>query len=217
MDADNLNPFIGSNCTAGLIRSLNYDVLVGLDAATLTPTKGAKATGLATDWTTSTDGKTWTFTLRRDATWQDGHGPVTATDVAFTYNYIIDNDMTAFTVYTDGVKHAEAVNPYTVRIRCDQPKADMLNTVGWVPILPEHVWSKIPPERRREELREQTADRRQRLLPVRRVQEERLRQDGGQRGVLAWGSADRRGPVRVLYQPGQHGVGPRGRDNRRLL
>jgi peptide/nickel transport system substrate-binding protein len=146
MDPDNLNPFIATNFTAGLIRQLNYDVLVGLDAATLTPTKGATATGLATDWTTSTDGTTWTFTLRPDATWQDGHGPVTATDVAFTYNYIIDNDLSAFTVYTDGMKHVEAVDPCTVRIACDQPKADMLDAASWVPILPEHVWSKVPPQ-----------------------------------------------------------------------
>ena len=146
VDPASLNPFIGTDFSSGLLRQLNYDVLVGLDAATLAPTKGAEATGLATSWTTSADGKTWTFTLRRDATWQDGRGPVTAADVAFTYNYVIDNDMAAFTVYTAGVRNVEAVDDYTVRFTCDQPKADMLDAASWVPILPEHVWSKISPK-----------------------------------------------------------------------
>jgi hypothetical protein len=81
-DPENLNPFVFAPASASELRLLNYDSLVGLDAATLTPMKGAESTGLATDWSISPDGKTWTFTLRDDAAWQDGHGPVTARDVA---------------------------------------------------------------------------------------------------------------------------------------
>ena len=89
VDVDSLNPLLGNNVTSNLIRSLNYDVLVGVDPVTLKPRKGVDAGGLATDWTTSPDGTVWTFTLRRTASWQNGHGPVTARDVAFTYNYVI--------------------------------------------------------------------------------------------------------------------------------
>ena len=144
MDPDNLNPFIGTNATGALIRSLNYDVLVGLDAATLAPTKGADATGLATGWDASADGRTWTFDLRSDAAWQDGEGSVTATDVAFTYRYVIENEMAVFTPYTAGIERVRAIDDDTVEIRCAQPKADMLLAAGMVPILPEHIWSKIP-------------------------------------------------------------------------
>ena len=146
VDPDSLNPFIGTLFTSSLVSSLNYDVLVGMDAATLKPTKGDEATGLATDWTTSSDGRTWTFTLRRDATWQDGHGPVTADDVAFTYNYVIDNDMAAYAIYMEAVDRVVAVDDYTVRIDCERPKADMFVVTGAVPILPEHIWSKISPK-----------------------------------------------------------------------
>ena len=38
---------------------------------------------LANDWTTSTDGLTWTFHLQPNVTWQDG-SPFTADDVIFT-------------------------------------------------------------------------------------------------------------------------------------
>ncbi len=86
------------------------------------------------------DGKTWTFTIRKGDTWSDGV-PLTASDVAFTYNYIIKNNLTNWTTYTQGIKQAVAVNDTTVRIECSQPKADMLSV--YVPIVPEHVWSKI--------------------------------------------------------------------------
>lgn len=146
VDVDNLNPFIGISFAAGLVRMLNYDVLVGLDPATMQPVKGADAGGLATDWSTSPDGTRWTFTLRRDAAWQDGHGPVTAGDVAFTYNYIVDNDMSGYTIYTAGITRVEAVDDYTVRIECDRPKADLLTGANSIPIVPEHVWSTISPK-----------------------------------------------------------------------
>ena len=63
--------------------------------------KGENSTGLATDWTVSSDGLTWTFTIRKNAKWSDGV-PLTAKDVAFTYNYIVDNpdDTSNLTAYT---------------------------------------------------------------------------------------------------------------------
>ena len=47
------------------------------------------APGLATDWEQSEDGLTWTFQVRDDVTWQDGE-PLTASDIAATFNWIID-------------------------------------------------------------------------------------------------------------------------------
>ena len=73
---------------------LTYDSLVGYDPKTLSPMKGEESTGLATDWTVSDDGLTWTFTIRQNAKWDDGV-PLTAKDVAFTYNYIIENRQTS--------------------------------------------------------------------------------------------------------------------------
>jgi peptide/nickel transport system substrate-binding protein len=137
-DADNLNPFIGWSGTSYEIFHLNYDFLVGYD------TDLAPRPELATAWSVTADGKTWTFTLRPGVKWQDGK-PFTARDVAFTYNYIIDNDLTAFTSYTNGIESAEAVDPYTVVMHCSKPKANMLRL--WIPILPEHIWSGVPGDR----------------------------------------------------------------------
>ena len=134
---DNLNPFIGFALVSYDVYDLNYDFLVNYDAATLKPVPG-----VAESWEHSPDGKVWTFHIRHGVTWQDGQ-PLTAQDVAFTFNYVVDHQMAAFTVYTSWIKHVTATDPYTAVFTCSQSKANMLQM--WVPILPEHIWSKISP------------------------------------------------------------------------
>ena len=134
---DSLNPFIGQQNVAYDVYRLNYDFLVNYDADTLAPIPG-----LATSWSHSPDGKTWVFKIRKDIKWQDGQ-PLTASDVAFTFNYIIHNQMTAYTNYTQFIKDAVALDPWTVRFDCSRPKAGILQM--WVPILPKHIWGKISP------------------------------------------------------------------------
>ena len=72
--------------------------------------------------------------------WSDGQ-PLTAKDVAFSFNYQKDLELTAFLSALDGIKTVTAPDDATVVIECDQPKADILSM--WVPIVPEHVWSKF--------------------------------------------------------------------------
>ena len=139
-EPDNLNPFVGWLWSSFEMWYLAYDPLVGYDYGELKPIKGDDSPGLATDWTVSPDGKTWTFTIRSGVTWQDGE-PLTASDVAFTYNYIIENELSNFTTATEGITKAVAVDDTTLRFDCSTPKANMLRV--WVPILPEHVWSQV--------------------------------------------------------------------------
>ena len=138
-DPDNLNPFVGWASASFEVWSLNYDQLVGWDPEDFSSTD----TGLATSWDVSPDGKTYTFHLREGVKWQDGE-PFTADDVAFTYNYIVKNDMYAFSIATTGIKEARIVDPLTVQIVCSEPKADLLRI--WIPILPKHIWANVPPK-----------------------------------------------------------------------
>jgi peptide/nickel transport system substrate-binding protein len=137
-EPDNLNPFVGYSASDYEIWHLQYDLLTGYDAATLAPKPE-----FAESWSHSDDGLTWTFKIRPGMTWQDGQ-PATARDVAFTFNYIIDNGMSSFTGYTEGIKKVVAVDDVTAEFICKRPKANMLGM--WVPILPEHIWSKVDPE-----------------------------------------------------------------------
>ena len=138
LEPDNLNPFIGLLGQDYEIWHLNYDFLVGFDAKDLSPKPE-----LAESWQVSEDGKTWTFKIRQGVKWQDGE-PLTAKDVAFTYNYIVDNDLQTLAIYTGGITGATAVDDATVEITTDKPKSNMLAMV--VPIIPEHIWSKISGE-----------------------------------------------------------------------
>lgn len=135
LEPENLNPYIGLLGQDYEIYRLNYDYLVGYDAETLSPEPA-----IATSWSVSSDQKTWTFQIRQGVKWQDGE-PLTSSDVAFSYNYIIKNQISTYTTYTDGIIRAVATSPTTVKIICSRPKANLLNPN--VPIVPEHIWSKI--------------------------------------------------------------------------
>ncbi len=139
-DPDNLNPFIGYESSSYEVWSINYDLLVGFRASDMTNQPNI---GLATGWETSADGKVWTFTITDKATWQDGE-PVTAGDVAFTFNYILDNNLGMFIDYLAFIDKVEATDATHVVFTCSKPKANMLAL--WIPILPEHIWSKVSPK-----------------------------------------------------------------------
>jgi peptide/nickel transport system substrate-binding protein len=134
-DIDSLNPFAGVTVAAYEMFHLNYDMLTGYAP------DGTVRPEIADSWTTSPDGLTWTFKIHPGMKWQDGQ-PVTANDVAFTYNYIIDNELAAYTSSTVNIKNAEAVDDSTVVFHLKKPKSTMLRL--WIPIVPEHIWSSIP-------------------------------------------------------------------------
>ena len=137
---DNLNPFVGQMTSCEEIWGLNYDLMVGFDAGTWGHSQGAAATGLADSWTVSGGGKVWTFHIRSGVKWQDGV-PLTAHDVAFTYNYIIKNQLSSYTIYTSLIKSVTAPNDNTVVFTCTKPKANMLNM--FVYIVPQHIWGAV--------------------------------------------------------------------------
>jgi peptide/nickel transport system substrate-binding protein len=139
---DTFNPFTMYEAPAYEVIALNYDLLVGFDAKTLEHPQGLdQATGLAYEWTQAPDQLSWTFKLRQNVKWQDGQ-PFTAKDVVFTYEYCLKNSMGLYIDYLNFVKGVVAVDDYTVRFDLTQPKANILGM--WVPIIPEHIWSKIP-------------------------------------------------------------------------
>ena len=132
----NLNPFIGYS-NSYEIWLLNYDTLVAVGADGMP----SKETGLAEDWELSADQKEWTFKIRPGVKWQDGE-PLTARDVAFTFNTIIENDL-SLAIYLKDVEKAVAVDDTTLKVYCTAPKANMLLTQVYIYILPEHIWGKL--------------------------------------------------------------------------
>jgi peptide/nickel transport system substrate-binding protein len=131
---DSLNPFVGYENSAYEVWCLNYDFLVAYAP------DGSPRPAIAESWSTSPDGKTWIFKIRKGVTWQDGK-PLTARDVAFTYNYIVKKKLGAYNSYTKLIDYAEATDDYTCEVHCTKPKANMLRL--YIYVFPEHIWSKI--------------------------------------------------------------------------
>ena len=91
---------------------------------------------LATGYSVSDDGLTWTVTIRDDAYFTDGE-QLTASDVAFTYNTVKEtSSVNDFTM----LDSAEAVDETTVLFHMATPFSIWPYTMAIVGILPEHAY-----------------------------------------------------------------------------
>lgn len=91
---------------------------------------------LATRYSVSEDGLTWQVTIRNDVKFTDGE-PLTAEDVAFTYNTVKEtSSVNDFTM----LDHAEAADDTTVIFHMTRPFSIWPYTMAEVGILPEHAY-----------------------------------------------------------------------------
>ena len=81
---------------------------------------------LATDWSRSEDGLTWTFNLRDDVTFSNGD-PLTAEDVVFSFERLIDPEVGSGNAFRIGGAGTviEAVDDFTVNITTETPNATL--------------------------------------------------------------------------------------------
>lgn len=92
---------------------------------------------LAIEHELSQDGKTWVFTMRQDARFTDGE-PVTARDVAFTFNTAKSAQSSLdLTFMTD----CEATGDYEVTFTLNAPNSTFINTIASIGIVPEHAYN----------------------------------------------------------------------------
>lgn len=118
---------------------LIYDMLYNFSVKDLSATDGLAY------WPPerSADGKTWTFKIRSGVKWSDGV-PLTAHDIAFTYNFI--NEVPIGT-YTSEIGKPlphdswEAPDDTTLIWHMAEPTLTPENP-SWVYIVPEHIWGK---------------------------------------------------------------------------
>lgn len=91
---------------------------------------------LAVEYSCSKDGLTWTVKIRDDVIFTDGE-PLTAEDVAFTYNTCRDaSSVNDFTM----LKEAVAVDDTTVEFHMNEPYSIWPYTMAVVGIVPEHAY-----------------------------------------------------------------------------
>jgi peptide/nickel transport system substrate-binding protein len=134
---DSLNPF-------NYIESQAYTAMMMIYPQLVQYTPDFEFEGdWAESWTTSDDGKDWTFKLRPDTKWSDGE-PMTAADAAWTINTTVkyQDDATAVAAGAlANIAEAEATDDTTLVIRYSTPVGNVLPQLEQLFILPEHIWA----------------------------------------------------------------------------
>ncbi|MFP4027890.1 MAG: ABC transporter substrate-binding protein [Candidatus Brocadiia bacterium] len=104
--------------------------------------KDGELTGaLAEKWSYDEKQKTYTFSLRKDLKWHDGH-PLTARDVVFTFQYMQNHPWPW--MKSGLIRDVRTTDDSTVEIVLTNPYAPFpTNIAGTVPILPEHIWKTV--------------------------------------------------------------------------
>ena len=130
-EAPSLDPIMEQALSRQRIDPLFYNRMVewGFD--------GKLEPALAESWTTSADGKTWTFKLRRGVKFHNGR-ELTSDDVKFTYERILDPKVgSGGRGYLSAIETIEVPDPLTVRIVTKQPSASLLAGMagGWSAIV----------------------------------------------------------------------------------
>lgn len=137
---DSVNPFNYIEAQGLLVQQMIFPTLVQYK-----PGAQDFEGDLADSWTTSPDGKTWTFTLKTNGKWSDGK-PITADDVAWMLNTTVKFKDGPTGTQAGAVNHlvsATASDPGTLAITYDAPVANALAQLQTLPILPRHVWEPL--------------------------------------------------------------------------
>lgn len=136
-DPVNFNPILQSDTTSGWVVDRVFSGLVDINE------KLEVSPDIATEWSSSSDGLQWTFKLRNDVKFHDGK-PLTAEDVAYTYNSIKDKGYTGPRSSTfASLDKVEVVDPHTVKFILKEPFSPLLTSLGYG-ILPKHLYADKP-------------------------------------------------------------------------
>ncbi len=135
-DPKTFNALIAVDQTSATAVGDVFDALVRLNPETL-----QMEPLLAEGWEYNADGTVCTFHLRHKVRWHDGQ-PLTAADVAFTFDAIYDervpNSMKHLLLIDGQRIKTEVVDDYTIRLILPRPFAPLINSLGQA-ILPKHL------------------------------------------------------------------------------
>ena len=129
IDPDTINPVEITTAIPANLTELLYDSLFDTDAA------GKVIPNLATEWSVSEDGKTWTIKLRKDVAFIDG-APFSAETLKRQFELIKDPTVRMpFRFLYAGIKNVTVVDDYTVQYDLHAPFApfaDLFSVTGIV-------------------------------------------------------------------------------------
>ncbi len=123
-----IDPHLNASVELGIPLSSVYDTLVFRESEA-----GEYVPGLATEWAMSSDGLTYTFTLREDVRFHDGQ-PFDAEAVKANIEYILDPDHNSQKAASmlGPLREVEVVEPNVVAFHFDRPFAPLLDSLSQV-------------------------------------------------------------------------------------
>lgn len=133
---ESFNSFINNEVDVDQVTQLIYDSLLDLNPDTL-----EFEPLIADSWNISPDKKTFTFTIDPRAKWSDGQ-PITAEDVSFTYDVIMDPHNLTSVQRLFFIRFDEPVITGKNTIRFKSKNVNYLNfvTLAGMNILPRHLY-----------------------------------------------------------------------------
>lgn len=131
-----LTPLVSADAYSADVQNYVMETLLVRDPDTL-EWRGL----LADDWQISDDGLTITFTLKRGINFSDGEA-LTADDVAFTYDFIMNEAIAAprARAYLSRIASVKALDDYTVEFVFSEPYFNSLQLAGSLEIMAEHFY-----------------------------------------------------------------------------
>lgn len=134
-----LNPVTSTDAYASRVQAYVLDSLMSRDENTYEwqPELAEKAE-------ISDDGQTFTFTIRKGATFHDGK-PVTAEDVKFSFDVIFIDEFRAFHArpYFENIEGATILDPHTVQFKAKNLYFGNFNAVAGLQVIPKHVYGNV--------------------------------------------------------------------------
>ncbi len=132
---DSLNPFIVKGNAAGGA-SFVYDTLL-----TSSADEAFSEYGLLAETVRTPEDRSWVeFKLRDEARWHDGK-PITADDVIYSFNILVEKGAPFYRFYYGSVERAVKLGPKTVRFDFKPGENRELPLIlGQLTVLPKHYW-----------------------------------------------------------------------------
>jgi microcin C transport system substrate-binding protein len=134
-----VHPILSQDYYSEIVKGYVFDSLLANDLNTY-----EWVPRLAEKWEVSRDKKVFTFHLRKNATFHDGH-PLTAEDVKFSFDAIFDPNYKASHMrpYYESIDKVEVVDPYTVRVTAKDTYFLNFSVIATMYVIPKHIYSDI--------------------------------------------------------------------------
>jgi len=133
-----LNPLVCNSGSGSIVLLTNV-----FGSLTRFNESGMVVPDLAENWEISADGCNYTFLLFQNVAWHDGFR-FNASDVKYTFDEILSDPEVHASwrsyIQSCNLSSVEILDQFTVVFRLDSPDSAFLSIIGWIPIIPWHLY-----------------------------------------------------------------------------